>query len=406
MRSFTARLFFSLLLTFLAPSLWAKPVIVFDAGSSGTRMYIYEVEGEKATPLHNYRVKPGLSSLDPNDTQALDQYFYDLVKSAENILDAQAKAQTPFYLYATAGMRILPNEQQESLIHAARLSLAKQAATFGYPSPMDENIRVISGTEEGVFIWISDNYLSDSFAHYFLNAHNTVAALEMGGASSEIAFLSHSAQQFTLPYEHNHHSTPIYSYGYDGLGANEAIATLSASGNPQFASCFPVEAPYPLTAPKLTGTGNFHECTAAIKDQFINPAALRACQQETPGQCSGLGVHQPSTHAVENYLLTSAFYYLFDMLGIANETVTLNTFAEKSESFCRISWEEAKAAYPNQDPNNLINYCFNAALSQTLFDAWGLDKTDNLKAVSKLNGVALEWPLGAAIYLGTQGTTD
>jgi len=41
-------------------------------------------------------------------------------------------------------------------------------------------------------------------------------------------------------------------------------------------------------------------------------------------------------------------------------------------------------------------------LSKTLFDAWHVGSKDQLKAVSAMNGTALEWPLGAVIYLGMQ----
>lgn len=386
-----------LLLCLFSLSVWAKPVIIFDAGSSGTRIYVYAVEGESAQSLHSFKVKPGLSSLDPNDTQAMDNYFNSLVQSAEAVLSPQEKSQTPFILYATAGMRMLPIEEQNALINAARLSLAKQADQYGYPQPLDEDVRVISGTEEGGFIWITDNYLNGNLAKDTLSTGNTVAALEMGGASSEIAFLSRQAKNFTLPYTQKGQTYPIYSVAYDGMGANEALAKVAASGHPQFAACFPVGAPYPLTAPVFTGTGDLALCTQTIKSIFLDRSALEACRQETPGQCSGLGVHQPSNARVNEYILTSAFYYLFDLLEIANKTVSYSSFSEEASGFCSLTWEEAKASYPKQDVNNLINYCFNAGLSQTLLDAWRIDSSDNLRAVSSLGGTPVEWPLGAAL---------
>lgn len=53
--------------------------------------------------------------------------------------------------------------------------------------------RVISGTEEGVFGWISVNYLAGRLRGMRDEAKGTLTALEVGGASFQITFRQKTA---------------------------------------------------------------------------------------------------------------------------------------------------------------------------------------------------------------------
>lgn len=392
------RTFLCLTLSLFSLSLWAKPLIIFDAGSSGTRVYVYEVDKGVATQLSSLKLKPGLGSLDPYNTQALNQYFKTLLDSTVTYISEDTRATTPIYLYATAGIRMLTEPQQDAILGATLGSLTTQAQILGYPAPLAENVRTISGTEEGVFVWLSGNYLSGNLEQGHLSTKNTLVALEMGGASSEIAYLSGQAKDFTLPVEHGRKNYSVYAYGYDGLGADKALASMALSMTPGFDACFPVGAPYPLDNPTLIGTGNLEACVTSIKHEFVDPSELLVCHEQTPGHCSGLGVYQPRNYFTNRYLLTSAFYYLFNTLGLAEQPVAYSSFVKEAKGFCSMGWNEVLEI--NQPANTLINYCFNAALTKTLLDSWNVRKNDKLIAAATIDGTALEWPLGAALYLG------
>jgi len=397
--NFFTRLIFCVF-SFLIFPLHAKPLIIMDAGSSGTRIYVYEAEAGQAKQLHSYRIKPGLSSLDPTDTKAFDQYFYLLLLSTEGALLPDARANTPIHLYATAGMRMLPLDEQEAIFAATLASLNKQAKILGFSDATD--VRTISGTEEGVFIWTADNYLNGNLNKDELSTQNTVAALEMGGASSEIAYLSMRSEQHTLPLQHKDKTYAIYSYGYDGMGADKAMAsmfTAYAAGNADFAACFPVNATHSSGGVQVTGEGDFDRCARAMRVELFDDEQMIACSQEHGKDCSGMGIYQPREVFTNRYLLTSAFYYVFDLFGLADQYIQPDAFYNAGRDFCRMSWDDARAKYPTTPENYLITYCFNAALSKNLFDAWHVNKRDKLKAVATLNDVPVEWPLGAAIML-------
>jgi hypothetical protein len=384
----------------LSLPLFARPIILMDAGSTGTRLYLYEVEGSEVKQLLSVKAKPGLSSIDLSQPQRLDDYFYALLKPAAAKLDKNTLVQTPLTLYATAGVRMLPADQQNNLITAARLALGNQAAALGFPVPNNDQVRVISGTEEAVFVWAADNYLNGSLARPLIPG-KTLGALEMGGGSSEIAYSSRLAKQDVLSLKSQGVFQTIYGQGYDGWGANAALDQMAASGDPQFAACFPVGAPYPLTDSTLTGTGDLKSCVMAIKREMIDPTAFISCTKKTPGQCSGLGKYQPPAPLLMQYQLTSAFYYLFNTLGLADQPVTQARFLDAAQGYCSMDWNSVQSTHPDQAANYLINYCFTAALSKVLFDAWNIPEAAKLRAVSEVNKVPVEWPLGAVILTAT-----
>lgn len=391
------RILMSLCLSLFSTLLCAKPIIIFDAGSTGTRLYVYDVNGSEVKELHSTKIKPGLSELTPN---LYGHYFRLLLDSAKNVLDDTTKAQTPMYLYATAGVRMLPATQQDAIFNGTdigpgvRDTLQELAQSFGYPVPTVKQIRTISGTEEGMFVWMSNNYLHGSLNQSPLTTENTVAALEMGGASTELAFLSPKAKHHTMPLHHQGSKYTIYSYGYDGLGADKARARV------QSADCFPVGAPVAMGAnkPQEVGTGNFSACVKAIKKTFIDKTDYRRCQSKHGAKnCSSFAVYQPPVNSVTHYVLTDGFYYLFDYLKLPAET-TQAEFLTAAKNFCSTPWSVLEA----QDPNNpyLINFCFNAALTKTMLDALHVKKTATLQATHILDNRQLAWPLGAALSLG------
>lgn len=400
------RILMSLCLTLFSTLLCAKPIIIIDAGSTGTRLYVYDVNGSEVKELQSTKIQPGLSELTPN---LYGHYFRLLLDSAKTVLDDATKAETRIYLYATAGVRMLPATQQDGIFNGTdagpgvRDTLKELAQTFGYPTPSAEQIRTISGTEEGMFIWMSDNYLHGSLKQSPLTTENTIAALEMGGASTEIAFLSNKAEHYTRPLHHQGLDYRIYSYGYDGLGANKALARMQTAFSKKktgFPNCFPVGAPIPMGAnkPQLTGEGNFSACVKAIKQEFIDNVDYRICQAKHGSQyCSSFAVYQPPVTTITHYLLTDGFYHLFNYLKLPAES-TQTEFLAAAKNFCSSEWSTLEA----QDPNNpyVINYCFNAALTKTMLDAMHVKKTATLHAANTLEDRPLAWPQGAALSLG------
>ncbi|KIJ44340.1 hypothetical protein M422DRAFT_78295, partial [Sphaerobolus stellatus SS14] len=185
--------------------------IVIDAGSSGSRMQIYSwrdasvVRDELGQSVFNTlprvekgardgedwisKVEPGISTFGehPDD---IPKYLRPLLEHAEKHIPPSLYRETPLFLLATAGMRLLPKEQQDAVLDAA-CDFLRSHSYFKIDNANEHgkcgsSVRIITGEEEGLFGWIAVNYLMDGFGQKDESA--TFGFLDMGGASTQIAF--------------------------------------------------------------------------------------------------------------------------------------------------------------------------------------------------------------------------
>ncbi|EIW66072.1 hypothetical protein TREMEDRAFT_35565, partial [Tremella mesenterica DSM 1558] len=212
----------------MAPSittLSTQYALVIDAGSSGSRLQIYswrDPDLERAEILKEVqearkgrgegdgwvkRVEPGISSISPED---IPSYLAPLITHALEQIPPSQHHRTPIYLYATAGMRLLSDDTRSAILTSACDTIRSSSPfSISGPSsagPCGENIRVISGEEEGLWGWVAVNYLMDepppdSSEQYVtpvdINHHSpTFGFLDMGGASTQLAFSPTSSEVF------------------------------------------------------------------------------------------------------------------------------------------------------------------------------------------------------------------
>jgi len=193
--------------------------LVIDAGSTGSRMHVYEYEprllttpadvslaasGRKLTypstnSLWTERLSPGINTLASieNDTEltaAVTSYLTPLLDYARSIL---AEKQTmfshfPIYFRATGGMRALKPPDRIRIMNSVRTVLDDVA--FNPFAFTHEFARVISGEEESVFGWTAVNFLMNTLLNNtsgqgtVVNPSLTYGALDMDGASVQISF--------------------------------------------------------------------------------------------------------------------------------------------------------------------------------------------------------------------------
>jgi len=106
---------------------------------------------------------------------------------AKSFVPSEKHADTEVYLFATAGMRLLTDIQQKEILD----EIYKYIKDNYYFKMKDRetNIRVITGEEEGLFGWISTNYLQHGFGvDEKTHERQTYNFVDMGGASTQIAF--------------------------------------------------------------------------------------------------------------------------------------------------------------------------------------------------------------------------
>ncbi|KAF9506812.1 hypothetical protein BS47DRAFT_1374038 [Hydnum rufescens UP504] len=189
--------------------------LVIDAGSSGSRLQIYSWKDardlrrhtnendpilealprvEKGTQLPDgwlRKVEPGISSF-AREPASVGAYLSPLLMHAMETIPPSLHSETPIFLLATAGMRLLSPTQQTRIIEATcsyiRLNSAFRLDKASDQGPCGSSVRIITGEEEGLYGWIAVNYLMDGFAGHEDNHRATYGFLDMGGASTQIAF--------------------------------------------------------------------------------------------------------------------------------------------------------------------------------------------------------------------------
>ncbi|NWZ36458.1 ENTP8 diphosphohydrolase, partial [Brachypodius atriceps] len=371
--------------------------MVFDAGSSHTSLFVYEWDSDKEndTGVVSQTLScdvqgQGISSYANNPPEAGNS-LRECLDKALQVVPAEKQRDVPAYLGATAGMRLL-REQNSS---ATEQVLAEVAKTMQEYPVAFKGARILTGEEEGAYGWITINYLLDSFTKYSPKAHawlrpeaaNIFGALDLGGASTQITFMPEGsvlsqdeASEFTLyGYSYN-----IYTHSYLCYGQNEMLKRLakelivSWGGEdftcPQKRSFWPEQRHagslqliclcgrgnemkqsenYIVT---LEGRGNASGCLAALRKLFN----FSACGQSQ--ECTFDGVYQPPLRG--QFVAFAGFYYTFNFLNLTHQE-SLSEVNTTVLSFCRRNWTELVQSFP-QDLKYLHTYCSVATYILTL----------------------------------------
>lgn len=188
--------------------------VLIDAGSSGSRVQIYVWSPHSGDPRQLLairflrdpntgkdvfmRITPGLSSTAANPSSASD-YLDPLLAYAATAVPLHKHSQTSLYVLATAGMRMLDPASQKAILNDLLTDIPKKYKFL----VKEDNVQVISGKDEGIYSWISLNYMKHKFDHRMTpqkpvvvnlegrkmtTRERTIGMIEMGGASVQIAF--------------------------------------------------------------------------------------------------------------------------------------------------------------------------------------------------------------------------
>jgi apyrase len=364
--------------------------LVIDAGSSGSRLHVYQwrppapgaVPWVEVAPFPREtdakpwekKIAPGISSY-AADPAAAGPALQGLVDFAAEKLggDSRVMAATPLWLEATAGMRLVEEPARGAVLASVRETLAA--------SPFDfRGAEVISGEAEGLFGWISVNYLLGHLQRG--GPFPTVGALDLGGASTQIAFLPVDFPRADGAAVHLGSTTyRVYAHSYLGLGQDQA---REAVGSP---ACYP--AGYPLPGGEA-GSGDYAACREAIRRFLARPCAA--------APCSLMGVYQPPLYG--EFFAFSGYSYAASFFGLG-QSLSLPDLETRTRSFCASTWESILADHPGgaEDPY-LPRYCFNGAYVVTLLtDGFGFPMDTRAVVVPrKVQGKEVDWTLGALVY--------
>ena len=328
-------------------------------------------------------VVTGISSFAKNP-QGVADYLRPFLDYARSHLPPSVEADTPVFLLATAGMRLLTEEQQVGILkETCHFFKAQSNFRIDKPSsagPCGSSIRIITGEEEGLFGWLSVNYLMDGFTGRS-QGRTTYGFLDMGGASTQIAFEPSLAERNNpenslievrlrlLGGEEVIHKVFVTTWlGYGTNQAREryvaqAINTFESnrSANPDPSSdvildpCLPkglklvgrpLQSP---TAPQhskqphtLVGTGSFERCL-----EKSSPLLNKDAPCPTP-PCPLNGVHVPPIDfSGSHFIGVSEYWYSAEHVFGLGGAYDFVQYERAAVEFCQREWDDILQQHKN-----------------------------------------------------------
>ena len=400
-----------------SPSHW-RYGIIFDAGSSGTRLHIYRwydsdkarkeagVKELESLPILETKSKwtekihPGISTFGEKPDRVGPDHLESLYNKARRVIPTALEEDTPVFLLATAGMRLLPEDQRNRLLRQI-CSYTRSHTKFQLPD-CDVHIQVIPGEVEGLYGWVAANYLLGGFDapkhHAHGKDHHTYGFLDMGGASAQIAFAPNAteaerhADDLKLLRLRTIDGTAaeyrVFTTTWLGFGVNEARkryveALQKASGAIETKvlqdPCLPTGLSITTKGdiflsgsktingqtPHLNGTGQFDKCLTKTlplleKDHICedNPCLLN-------------GVHVPAIDFDVNHFVGVSEYWhttheIFQE-SHKDKAYDFNTYQQRVSDFCSQDWDVIRKGIDKHewgkkvDEQTAIEVCFKAS---------------------------------------------
>lgn len=434
---------------------------VIDAGSSGSRIYLFSWEPRSfqglptlTTPVQVVFVSvpqgvPGI------DTAAGRASLPDLLVKAKEKLNGLGVfdySQVPLFLKATAGMRILSVALRTSIMAEVSATLAASGFMFkqGWA-------RTISGEEEGISGFISVNYLAGTLpgmAGVTSNA-GTFGALDLGGASTQITFAPPAgvdimSSQFDLRLSPTSQIS-VYTHSFLYMGQNEAVRRINElvvlnyttnvgpyqpgaliphpcflTGTPQSLLSFTSTVANAIV--NFTGSGNAADCNAFVAPLLLQGAQcltdplptplptttqgrallsaaaippLPVINPTSPGStCSINGIYQPPINvSAVKFVAFSSFSFIYSSLGVGL-SAPLSDLVAATARFCSTPYSSAGTAFPNSTGAFQFRYCIlGTYASQLLVNGYKIDpNAPGVVNVAAPSASPVSWALGNILY--------
>ncbi|KAG6415948.1 hypothetical protein SASPL_123368 [Salvia splendens] len=433
----------------------SKFYVVLDCGSTGTRVYVYEASvnhqkddnlpivlkslpdsfkrksrSQSGRAYNRMETEPGFDKLVHN-VSGLKKAIKPLIRWAEKQIPEKSHKTTSLFLYATAGVRRLPNSDSDWLLNSA-WSILKSSPFLC----KKEWVKTLTGMEEAYYGWIALNYHTEVLGS--IPKKETYGALDLGGSSLQVTFEGNPGnhdEETSLKLSIgpvNHH---LSAYSLTGYGLNDAFDKSVAhllKEVPQISNTDLVKGRVEIRHPCLqSGYKERYLCSlcasARLKDgippnerkelgkvakrgvpvQLVGEPKWEACSalakaavnlsewsDHTPGIDCNLqpcALAEKLPRPVGQFYAMSGFFVVYRFFNLTHDA-TLDDVLEKGHEFCDKSWDAARKSVKPQP--FVEQYCFRAPYIVLLLRE-GLHITD--KQVSVGSG-SITWTLGVALF--------
>lgn len=468
--------------------------VVFDLGSSGSRAHVFTwhsgpgngclVLTRKLTPspvspklqgmrgdmvsvlgglsdmtpmmrpgvVATLKQKPGVSSF-AEEPDAAGRSLEGLFDFVEDWVPEEERPNTPVYLFATAGLRVLAHAHGERIYdddeggileeddedfgkgRVARI-LASIRKYVREETPFtlerEDQARVLTGEEEGLFDFLSvQQLLSASSGSARLDLADgrpvwdlprlvrddvtirgcpyfSVGTIDLGGASTQVSYVRPFKPPDTLLLPEPHETEIsqarnfVFTHSFLDYGIHRAherhVEHLLALGRPSD-PCTPrgFHVSNTMGSFSLEGTGNAQECEELIGWLFSNsPGPCKP--EEVAGLCAMELVQRPKPRSGTRFLVFDHGFRVASFLGLAGFP-RLESIREAATTHVTSSAADVREAHPSENDDALALYGFESMyLFHLLHTGYGFDNdSEDVGFAETLGSSSLDWSLGAMV---------
>ncbi|CAJ1428114.1 unnamed protein product [Effrenium voratum] len=363
-----------------------EQILVFDAGSSGTRIHVFNMQMIPGTHVprrvdlsvrddQTFKVKPGLSEFaKKEDLKGCEENIQSLVAFANKFVEESRRKDTPVLLKATAGLRAVPAEQADAVLNTVRSTLSASGYKF-----QEDWVDIIKGKEEAGLAWIAANYLQGTFQA----GGASLGVIEMGGGSTQVSFeLQPGEKDNAADNDYFEFRTAmgqvysLYAHSYLGFGQDYAQSKLQDCMSDEARSdpCYPRGySRVNRLGARLDGQGDAPTCETNIQSLLFK-------EDTAPGRYAHELRPRGSMIATEN------FFYVRKDLNL------------QAEGVCPSEAEAREACGKDLAGGTSERGCFALSYQRAFLSALqALDQGTQVQVKRKINGGDIDWALGAAL---------
>ncbi|RWS07774.1 ectonucleoside triphosphate diphosphohydrolase 5-like protein, partial [Dinothrombium tinctorium] len=383
--------------------------IVFDAGSTGTRIHIFVFELLTQDPLklglksENFlEVKPGLNEYFDEPEKAAES-MRPLLQFALQVVPENIRKETGLQFLATAGLRLLKPEQTDAILKSVTKLLSE------YPFNVT-SISILDGDSEGINAWMTINFLKDSL-HL---QEGSFGVVDLGGGSTQVTFKVLEENRSLYPKEKiadihiGCKTETLYTRSYLGYGFRSSRKSILLTDKDVDENektiklshpCIPLGriANWTFEGVNYTITGENGDCFDVIRSFVIKKDDNGQKFVEAPQYLD----RQP-IYAISHYYDHALTYGL---LNGDEAVLTVDAYYVRAKAICEemfatnTNYTSRRESLSNEQKENFLRTYPFACLDLTyvtllLNQGLGLKLNKTITAAKKIDGKEASWALG------------
>lgn len=416
--------------------------IILDAGSTGTRMYLFtstlswNEEGEEVLKVATKKIgkkKPGLSAYATNPGQAVAPLL-ELFSKVKSEIPESLRGATSVSVLGTAGMRSVEATDAQAVYDAVREGLSA-SDKYAFSKGDLLKLRSLTGAEEGMFSLVCVNFLTGRLGHHMNLTkkgaeENLLGILDLGGSSTQIAVPSPPDENKLDAALQAEKVRSFAAYGMEQMRERADKRILQAKQD--FSPCYFKGYKEPKSA--LQGSGKALECRKLLEE--ILEDARRECTDPKDKECvpGSEGLADKDKLAAQQFYAVSGYLYVTDFashwlttrkkgssmaetLQTVGNRPTIQELTDAADDLCTSDWTEIETAHAGgaeagahryTDSTKAPHRCLEANyVVMLLHHSYGFPREKRFVTFEdEVDGNDVEWPLGALLHMKHQARLD